>query len=237
MPSETIDYAAVLADLEAQRAAIDAAIAGVRRMLNLGAEQVTPSAASMSKDQSTEVRSDSFFGMTMPDAITKFLSMAKRTQSVSEITQALQFGGFPTTAKNLMPSVGSTLSRMKAAGDVASVQGKWGLSSWYPGKRKAKLETRATKAKNGRRRGRPRASKATAQSDKSQHPPVGTPKLTAEQVEQIKMQRAEGKTQKALAEEFGVSQGTVWSILSGRTWKTAHVNGKTEPRDGANAQD
>ena len=34
-----IDYSAVLADLEAKRSAIDSAIAGVRQMLNLGAEQ------------------------------------------------------------------------------------------------------------------------------------------------------------------------------------------------------
>lgn len=218
MSSETIDYAAVLTDLEAKRAAIDSTIAGIRQMLNLGAEQgVTPSTSSMKKDQPTEVRSDSFFGMTMPDAITKFLSMAKRTQSVSEITQALQDGGFPTTAKNLMPSVGSTLSRMKAAGGVASVQGKWGLSSWYPGMRKES----PAKGKKERKRNR-KGPKTPTADGANKAPGKSTPsKLTLEQIEQIKNLHAEGKKPGEIGKELSISTLTVWRTLKPNSPKSA----------------
>lgn len=146
MSSETIDYMAVLADLETKRAALDSAILAVRQLLNLGAEQgggPVPQQPSEQKERAFgELRSDSFFRMTMPDAICKFLEMMKRPQSVSDITKALQDGGFPTTAKNLMPSVGSQLSRMKAAGDIVNFQAKWAMASWYPAARKM-LEPKA----------------------------------------------------------------------------------------------
>jgi hypothetical protein len=107
-----IDYGAVLVDLEAKRLAIEAAIAGVRQMLNLGAEQGTATPSTLERqEQATQVRFDSFFRMPMPAAITKFLEIAKSPQSVSDVTTALLNGGFKTTSKNLMPSVGSTLSR------------------------------------------------------------------------------------------------------------------------------
>lgn len=44
-------------------------------------------------------------------------------------------------------------------------------------------------------------------------------RLTAEQVERIRARRAEGWTQTKLAQEFGVSQSAIWSLLAGRTWK------------------
>ena len=69
--------------------------------------------------------------MTVPDAIRKYLSMKKQPQALSEITKALQDGGLKTTSKNLMGIVGPTLSRMKKAGDVLPIQGKWGLAEWY----------------------------------------------------------------------------------------------------------
>jgi hypothetical protein len=49
----------------------------------------------------------------------------------------------------------------------------------------------------------------------------GGGKLTNDAVARIKRQLLEGATQKAIAREFGVSQGMIWFIKSGRQW--AHI--------------
>lgn len=202
-----IDYGAVLADLEAKRAAIDAAIGGVRQVLNLGAEQTVGTQVSNERrDTSGAVRFDSFFRMSMPAAIIKFLEIAKVPQSVSEVTAALLAGGFKTTSKNLMPIVGSNLSRLKAAGDAVNVEGKWGLASWYPAARKADT----TAKKNGRRRGRPKGS-AKAKADK----PSATPETGPGADDQIRHLHAAGKTYREIAQELGVSRAVVWRALKG----------------------
>ena len=212
MASETIDYAAVLADLEAKKAALESTIAGLRQMLNLGAEQ---SASGSGAEQTpTEVRSDTFFRMTMPDAIVKFLEIVKRPQTLSEITKALEDGGLPTTAKNLMPIVGSNLSRMKTSGEVCQPQqGKWGLALWYPA---ASRQAAATKPK-GKKRGRPKGSKTKPAAN-----PAATPKteqkaaalkLTPEQIAKIKALHVAGKKPGEIGKEVGVHHFTVMSIL------------------------
>ena len=79
MATETIDYAAVLSDLEAKRAAIDAAIAGVRQMLNLGAEQgMTSGPATVERREQASVRFDSFFRMSMPARVRRCVSLRFR---------------------------------------------------------------------------------------------------------------------------------------------------------------
>lgn len=192
-----IDYGAVLADLEAKRAAIDGAIAGVRQMLNLGAEQAVGTAPTAErKEQPAAVRFDAFFRMSMPAAITKFLEMSKAPQSVSDLTKALLDGGFKTTSKNLMAIVGSNLSRMKSAGETVNVEGKWGLASWYPAARNLDV---AAKPK-GRKRGRPK----------------GSTKPTPELVEQIKRLQAAGKKPGEIATEVGLHRLTVGRILKPR---------------------
>jgi hypothetical protein len=220
MASETNDYAAFLARLEEQRNKIDAAISAVRELLNLEVEQAAGSPVSGSsvqrKEQPATIRFDSFFQMTMPDAVTKFLGMATIPQSVGEITKALEAGGFKTTAKNLMPSVGSTLSRMKSAGEVVSVKGKWGLAAWYPAARTLQTPANPNKA---RKRGRPKGSKARiAKTEAKRDAPNAEPKApsskpTPEQIEQIKKLHVTGKRPGEIAKEVGLHHLAVWSIL------------------------
>ncbi len=213
-----IDYAVVLADLEAKRGAIDSAIAGVRQVLNLGAEQgVAPSSplGIERKDQPTQVRFDTFFRMSMPSAIVKYLEMAKAPQSVSDVTKALLEGGFKTTSKNLMPIVGSNLSRLKSAGQTVNVEGKWGLASWYPAARKAEL---APKSKRGRKRGRPKGSgKANAKGSTPTAEKKATPvKPTVDQIEQIKKLSAAGKKPGEVAKAVGLHHFTVMAVLKSK---------------------
>ncbi len=216
MAGETIDYAAVLADLESKRAVIDNMIAGARQMLNLGVDQGTTAQSSggRSEQAPTKVQFDSFFRMTMPDAITKYLEIAKRPQTVSEITKALREGGLPSSAKHLMPLVGSRLSGMKKAGEVANVQGKWGLASWYPA---VSRQAAMTKSK-GKKQGRPKASKTKPAATKSADPPKPEPKapasqLTPEQNARIKALHAAGKKPGEIATEVGLHRLAVGRIL------------------------
>lgn len=205
MAGSEIDYAAVLADLEAKRSAIDSAIAGVRQMLNLGAEQgVTVS----SEKKEAAVRFDSFFRMSMPDAIAKYLEMAKTPQSVSEVMEALLTGGFKTTSKNPMPIVGSNLSRMKSAGLLVNVDGKWGLASWYPAARKNDAHE---KPRRGRKPSLP--SKSTL----IQPPPKArreSKSFSKQDVERMRTLQAEGRPLKDIGKEFGVHHLSVWRALN-----------------------
>ena len=152
MASEGIDYKAVLADLEAKESAIKAAKEAIGRVIAVGADQGVgaTTATTPRPDQQTSVRFDSFFQMSLPAAITKFLEMSKCPQTVSDMTKALLDGGFKTTSKNLMPIVRSNLSRMKSNGEVVNIDGKWGLSAWYPAARTVPAKPK------GKKRGRPK---------------------------------------------------------------------------------
>jgi hypothetical protein len=208
-----IDYSAVLSDLEAKRAAIDSAIAGVRQMLNLGAEQGVGGATSGTserREQPTSVRFDSFFRMPMSASIVKFLEIAKVPQSVSEVTAALLAGGFKTTSKNLMPIVGSNLSRLKAAGETVNVEGKWGLASWYPAARKAELHAKSKKSSK-RKKTKPTATKDQAERQDAPKAPASKP--TPEQLEKMKALRAVGKKDGEIGNEFGISALDVFRAL------------------------
>jgi hypothetical protein len=51
---------------------------------------------------------------------------------------------------------------------------------------------------------------------------ISTPKLSEDQVREIKKRLATGETAKSVAQDFPISHYTVWGIRSGKTWK--HVN-------------
>lgn len=138
-----IDYAAVLADLEAKRAGLDAAIAGVKQML--GQSHVAASSPSASGHGNgagaISLRGDEFFQMSIPDASIKYLKMVKKPQTTKEIAEALEKGGMLHGSGDFIQTVGSVINRRSKAADseVANVKrGVWGLSEWYPGVRRNK---------------------------------------------------------------------------------------------------
>jgi hypothetical protein len=77
---------------------------------------------------------DSFFHLSVPEAIKKYLNIAKRPKTTKDITVALDVGGLTHHAKNLYQTVYPTLLRMEQAKQVVRVgKGEWGLAEWYPG--------------------------------------------------------------------------------------------------------
>jgi len=220
-----IDYAAVLSDLKAKRAALDSVITGMEQWLSLkgGDVQVDSSYIGPAERTGTpgEVRSDSFFGMTIPDAIRACLKIMKQPLGLTDLTQKLKEGGLLTSARDLTSTVSATLTRMKRMdGDVVQVQGRWGLSQWYPGMRKEKVEA-AAKPKKSRKRGRAKGKKTEAVPSGGRPSAESPPKPTAEQIEQIKALHAIGKKPGEIAKDVGLHHFVVMAVLKTNAPKSA----------------
>ena len=150
MSSPVDYYAAVLADLEAQRAKIDTAIAAIQALQTAGLSM--PSAApsfpgspssgtpALTTDSVLEIPLDAFHRMSVSQAIKKFLGMrGRRPATTAQIVEALAAGGQAgSDGANFNVVVNNTLSRMQAPnGGISKVKrGVWGLSEWYDSKLK-----------------------------------------------------------------------------------------------------
>lgn len=134
-----VDYASVLVDLRARRDALDKAIAAIEPLVGQG---TMATAGSASQITPTKIRSDTFFGMSIPDAAKKYLAMSKKPRSTPEISAALLSGGMTSVSGNFANSVGSVLNRQdKIGGDIVRVsRGLWGLAEWYPGRKRNKKQ-------------------------------------------------------------------------------------------------
>jgi hypothetical protein len=92
----------------------------------------------------TLLEPDSFFRMSVPNAITSYLNISRRPRTAQDITEGLKRGGLTTKARNLYATVYPTLLRMEKAGDVVRPKkGEWGLAGWYSGGRKASQDEKA----------------------------------------------------------------------------------------------
>lgn len=148
MSQDQIDYAAVLEDLKKRREKIDAAIAAIA--LILGDPSAALASVSSNGDEAgtNAVKGDTFFNMTVPDAIRKYLSMMKEPQRATVITRALKSGGIKSLSKNFGANVSTTLARDEG---FVNVNGAWGLASWYPGRglKKANTKDQAEESSEG----------------------------------------------------------------------------------------
>lgn len=144
MLAET-DYQQLLTHLEEERENIDRLIVWVKGKM---AQQDSAEAIVQASQPTASVpmrfprlAPDSFFRMTVPQAIKAYLNIAKRPKAAKEITEALKKGGLTTQAKNLYATVYPTLLRIEKAGEVVRMaNNEWALAEWYPGGRKANQE-------------------------------------------------------------------------------------------------
>jgi len=144
MGSEPIDYAAILADLENKKAAIEQAIISLRAVLSMGAIGKAMGDGMNMSDSVTmsmtpagiggEVPQGAFLGKSIPEAAKLYLAIIKRKQTSSEIAAALLKGGIESTSKNFKFQVHSILDRARksGAGIVKLDKSHWGLAEWYP---------------------------------------------------------------------------------------------------------
>ncbi len=135
MSSQPIDYESVLADMEAKREALESAIRNMRLWLGLAPVQNSRSAVAESVSD-RGIASDAFFGISIPDAVEKLLTISKKKLSTNDIATALERGGITHSSKNFRNTVSTALYREDIKSDARIVkvaEGEWGLVDWYPG--------------------------------------------------------------------------------------------------------
>ena len=130
-------YEAVLADLRAKRAELDTAIATIERVMGIATGATGTPQAAITASGAGVVRDGMFFGLSLTEAAQAYLQAVRRKQSAREIAEALERGGFHHTSKDFPNTVRAILSRNAAnEGDFIKLQTDWGLSTWFPGRRK-----------------------------------------------------------------------------------------------------
>lgn len=145
MADAGIDWAALVPELEKEYMRIGDLLAFARMKAGMssttvviaeptGAPPSPPRQGSLSQlnELPTEIRQDTFFGMTISEAIKKYLAMVKRPQRASDIARALDQGGLLHSSKNWLNTVQATLTRQR--GVVVKLPNGWGLAEWYPGR-------------------------------------------------------------------------------------------------------
>ena len=141
-----IDYAAVLADLEAKRGQIDAAIAVIRSLIGNGggvdmAPQgtgtsasggiATPSRNAAPLSAPGEIQTDAFFRLSTSASIKKYLGMMKRPQTAKVIADALRLGGQVHAADEKTAYVNVSTALRRTSDFVQTRNKEWGLAEWY----------------------------------------------------------------------------------------------------------
>ncbi|HEX9750896.1 MAG TPA: hypothetical protein VGB22_06390 [candidate division Zixibacteria bacterium] len=142
MKEESKERTWTIADLEALRSQIDAAI-GILKQLEgsasggsktdgiLNSLPSPPIENSRDNDHDVDIRSDAFFGLSFTDATYKYLQMIRRPQTTEAICEALQKGGIESKSQNFLITVYSSLRR-DARRFVRVKKKEWGLVEWYP---------------------------------------------------------------------------------------------------------
>lgn len=124
-------YAAMIADLRAQRDKIDVAIAALEALGGNGGAQVPASEQNTAIDQP-----GAFLGMSIPEAAKKLLAAKRQPMKNPDIAAAFKAGGLHLNSKDPVNTVGAVLSRRADDfGDIVKVgRGTFGLKEWYPGR-------------------------------------------------------------------------------------------------------
>jgi hypothetical protein len=155
---ETFDYTAIIADLEAKRAALDATITAFRAAQAAGAlgqpgEATVGTLAVPFAASGGEVPVGAFLGRSIPEAARLCLQIVKRKMSSREIAEALKKGGIESTAKNFATIVHSILDRAsKGNSGIVKLNSSWGLAEWYPASlRSSGTVEKRPKGKRGRK--------------------------------------------------------------------------------------
>jgi hypothetical protein len=166
MTTEPVDYSAIIADLEAKRAALDATITAFRAAQAAGALGISvgDSIPATGDDVSlllrgNEVPVGAFLGKSIPESAKLCLQIVKRKMTSKEIAEYLKKGGIESTAQNFPALVHSIILRASRTGGSPIVKldrSYWGLAEWYPSSMRS--GTAPEKRANKRRRGRPRKS-------------------------------------------------------------------------------
>ena len=129
-----VDYTEVLADLERRKAELEAAIAAIRRLVNLPAAGHTAPIPRGPQALSEAPHAFPFLGMTIPEATIAHLRTAQQPLTTYEIIAALKQGGLRDSNYQTVYQVLRRRAREK--NDLAVDKGKWHLAEWHKWRRK-----------------------------------------------------------------------------------------------------
>ena len=131
--SEAPNYEAVLADIDARIAKLQAARESIVEIMSLVG---TPGPGG----PGGSIAPDAFLKMSIPDATKKYLTNVRQKQSTQSIIEALEKGGLPRSKYSTVYNI--LTRRQNQIGDIINMQGDWALQEWYPNYRKKALTER-----------------------------------------------------------------------------------------------
>jgi len=215
------DYAAMLADAEAKKAALEALIAGLRAALAAGAlgvsvpdlPSVAPTTVGGPPAESLTLPRGAFLGKTVREAIKLYLSAIRQKKSNKEIAQALRDGGMES-AGNFDNTVTHGLFRLKKDGVILRFDDGWGLADWYPESfRNRAPQEKVNSARSPRSRPRAKAkSKHTQKATAARQ--TGGGKHIQTQVEHLLRDHPrEEYTPQAVADKVGIPRVQTAQLL------------------------
>jgi hypothetical protein len=173
MTTENIDFTAILAVLEAKRAALDALIGSYRAALSLGAlgqpgdvdmgaftsvgagSNATPTLGG----PPIELPNGAFLGKSIGAAIKLYLAAVRRKQTTKEITAALKEGGVESTSDKFESVVLASLGSLKRGGDVLRFKDGWALAEFYPAHLRGSLTAGKDTKSGAKKRSRARSAR------------------------------------------------------------------------------
>jgi hypothetical protein len=124
--SGTVDWAAALAEIEAEITKLQATADVIReRIARGGGAAPLPGGGG-----GGGVRPGAFLKMSIPDATKKHLETVREKQSTAVLVDVLEKGGLPRPKYNTVYSI--LARRQKQVGDIINMQGDWALAEWYP---------------------------------------------------------------------------------------------------------
>jgi hypothetical protein len=136
------DLAAIIRNLKARRADLDASIASLERAYGATVSDeglANPILLNGFDQLPTELPRGAFLGKNLPEAVKLYLSAMKKTQTIREIATALREGGVKSTSDNFENVITGCLNRMKSNGDLLRFKDGWGLPEFYPESLRARL--------------------------------------------------------------------------------------------------
>ena len=143
MGTEPINYEAVIADLEAKKAQLEATIGMLRALSGVGTLGITPpSGGPIGGGGGSRIAPDAFFGKSIPEAAVMHLANMRQKLSTQSLMEALEAGGLPKSKYNTVYAI--LRRRENQVGDIVNMQGEWGLAAWYPNHSKAKKKGAAS---------------------------------------------------------------------------------------------
>lgn len=172
LPRGPVDWGAVVAELEAKRAALDKAISSLRVVIASGvlfgsAEDAMPAMADSVGIglHGGDVPIGAFLGKSIPEAAKLCLQIVKKKMTTREIAESLKKGGIETTAKTSFPSIVHSIllrATRSGLGILKLDRSHWGLAEWYPsGMRAAVAGDRRSRRRRGRAQKPPSEASAT----------------------------------------------------------------------------